>query len=151
MTDITGCQIERWSWGPYLDGRLHPFHCIIVAAMSNLLPRCFKPSPSKVAPPPDATSLSGDGGLTDEPKSFASPRALPTSDMPVCGNFSSENVTLGGGVAIFHLASSRVVLCYHNRDRYHFLPKGRKDMNEAPLRGAERVSWAKYGTNAASI
>lgn len=71
--------------------------------------------------------------------------SMPTSDLPTSANFSSAHLTLGGGVAIFHLASARVVLCYHSKDRYHFLPKGRKDVNEAPTRGAEREGYEESG------
>ncbi|KAK5012705.1 hypothetical protein LTR39_004012, partial [Cryomyces antarcticus] len=57
---------------------------------------------------------------------------------PVYANFPSSNLTIGAGVAIFHLASARVVVCYHSRDKYWFLPKGRRDVNEATRAAAER-------------
>lgn len=57
---------------------------------------------------------------------------------PVYASFPSSNLTIGCGVAIFHLASSRVVLCYHTRDKYWFLPKGRRDSGEESGRAAER-------------
>jgi hypothetical protein len=55
--------------------------------------------------------------------------------------FPSENFVQGGGVAIFHLKSERVVIC-SEEDRhgktYYFLPKGRRDAGEDSARGAER-------------
>ena len=60
------------------------------------------------------------------------------SNRPLAGNWDSAHTTVGGGVAIFHLASSRVVLCYHSVDRYWFLPKGRRDASENTAAGAER-------------
>ena len=62
----------------------------------------------------------------------------PKADPPVVGNWDSANTTIGGGVAIFHLASSRVVLCYHSVHKYYFLPKGRRDASEDTGSGAER-------------
>ena len=47
-------------------------------------------------------------------------------------------MTIGAGVAVFHLASSRVVLCYHSVDKYFFLPKGRRDASEDTGSAAER-------------
>jgi 8-oxo-dGTP pyrophosphatase MutT (NUDIX family) len=41
-------------------------------------------------------------------------------------------------VAIFHLASSRVVLCRHSVANAWFLPKGRRDAGEDSIAGAER-------------
>ena len=69
----------------------------------------------------------------------------PPSDLPLCANFCSSNLTVGSGVAIFHLATARVVLCYHSKEHYHFLPKGRKDVNEATTRGAEREGYEESG------
>jgi len=60
------------------------------------------------------------------------------SDPPIIGNWDSAHTTIGAGVAIFHLASSRVVLCYHSVDKYWFLPKGRRDAGEDTGAGAER-------------
>jgi 8-oxo-dGTP pyrophosphatase MutT (NUDIX family) len=45
---------------------------------------------------------------------------------------------IAGGVAIFHLASSRVVLCRHSVADVWFLPKGRRDVGEDSIAGAER-------------
>ena len=50
----------------------------------------------------------------------------------------SRELCLGGGVAIFNLASSRVVVCRHTREGHWFLPKGRRDPNEDSRIGAER-------------
>ena len=64
--------------------------------------------------------------------------AVPEPDPPVMGNWDSANMTIGAGVAIFHLASSRVVLCYHSVEKYYFLPKGRRDASEDTGPAAER-------------
>ena len=69
----------------------------------------------------------------------------PHADPPVVGNWDSANTTIGGGVAIFHLASSRVVLCYHSVDKYYFLPKGRRDASEETGAGAEREGFEEVG------
>ena len=63
---------------------------------------------------------------------------VPSSDPPVNANFDSSHLTIGAGVAIFHLASSRVILCQHSVKKYWFLPKGRRDAGEDTVRGAER-------------
>lgn len=60
------------------------------------------------------------------------------ADQPIVGNWDSAHTTIGAGVAIFHLASSRVVLCYHSTHKYYFLPKGRRDASEDTGPGAER-------------
>ena len=70
----------------------------------------------------------------------------PQADPPIVGNWDSANTTIGGGVAIFHLASSRVVLCYHSADKYWFLPKGRRDASEDTGSGAEREGFEEVGT-----
>lgn len=66
---------------------------------------------------------------------------ITKADPPVVGNWDSSNTTIGAGVAIFHLASSRVVLCYHSTHRYFFLPKGRRDASEDTGSGAEREGY----------
>lgn len=63
---------------------------------------------------------------------------LPKADPPLAGNWDSAHTSIGAGVAIFHLASGRVVLCYHSTREYYFLPKGRRDANEDTGPGAER-------------
>ncbi|KAL8917138.1 MAG: hypothetical protein Q9172_005973 [Xanthocarpia lactea] len=65
-------------------------------------------------------------------------RPRPTSNLPVIANFDSTHLTIGAGVAIFHLATSRVVICYHSEHKYWFLPKGRRDAGEDSGTGAER-------------
>lgn len=62
----------------------------------------------------------------------------PSSDEPVIASFDSEHLTIGAGVAIFHLASDRVVVCYHPEHDNFFLPKGRRDANEETWVAAER-------------
>ena len=59
-------------------------------------------------------------------------------DQPVWRSFDSGHLLLGGGVAIFHLATSRVVVIRHSRENYWFLPKGRRDVGEESAAGAER-------------
>ncbi|KAK3070987.1 hypothetical protein LTR53_009470 [Teratosphaeriaceae sp. CCFEE 6253] len=68
-----------------------------------------------------------------------------TSSPPVYANFASEKLTIGAGVAIFHLATERVVVCYHSRDKYWFLPKGRRNANEETTRAAEREGFEESG------
>ncbi|MCJ1342661.1 hypothetical protein MMC31_000848 [Peltigera leucophlebia] len=60
------------------------------------------------------------------------------STHPLNANFDSAHLTIGAGVAIFHVATARVVLCYHPVLKHWFLPKGRRDVNEETARGAER-------------
>jgi 8-oxo-dGTP pyrophosphatase MutT (NUDIX family) len=64
---------------------------------------------------------------------------------PVLASFPSEYLTIAAGVAIFHLASQRVVLCYHTRDHYYFLPKGRRNANETTGQAAEREGFEESG------
>ncbi|KAL8993508.1 MAG: hypothetical protein Q9169_006296 [Polycauliona sp. 2 TL-2023] len=65
-------------------------------------------------------------------------RPRPTSNLPLVANFDSAHLTIGAGVAIFHLATSQVVVCYHSKEKYWFLPKGRRDAGEDTGTGAER-------------
>ena len=65
-------------------------------------------------------------------------RSAPLSDPPIKANFDSSHLTIGAGVAIFHLASSCVIVCRHSVHKYWFLPKGRRDAGEDTPRGAER-------------
>lgn len=58
--------------------------------------------------------------------------------VPVFAQFSAHHLIIGCGVAIFHVASARVVVCHHTRDGYWFLPKGRRDAGEMSERAAER-------------
>jgi 8-oxo-dGTP pyrophosphatase MutT (NUDIX family) len=69
----------------------------------------------------------------------------PSSSKPIFANYSSDRLTIGAGVAIFHLASERVVVCYHTRDKYWFLPKGRRNANEQTGRAAEREGFEESG------
>ena len=93
-----------------------------------------------------------------KPSGFIStiPTIMPTkptqepvlkSDPPLIGHWDSAHTTIGAGVAIFHLASSRVVLCYHTHHHYWFLPKGRRDANEDTGAGAEREGFEEVLTN----
>ena len=74
-----------------------------------------------------------------QPLALPQPSAPPST--PVSGDFDGTCVCFGGGVAIFHLASARVVVCYHPRHRFWFLPKGRKDVDEEAGAGAEREGY----------
>lgn len=69
------------------------------------------------------------------------------SDTPTCANFANNHFTVGAGVAIFHVASSRVVVCFHGRDKYWFLPKGRRDVHESTEQAAEREGYEEVHLN----
>ncbi|ORY06142.1 hypothetical protein BCR34DRAFT_36637 [Clohesyomyces aquaticus] len=73
----------------------------------------------------------------------------PASTFPtIFAQFSSQDFVIGGGVAIFHIASQRVVICsaVDRRGRkYYFLPKGRRDAGEESGRGAEREGYEESG------
>ena len=74
------------------------------------------------------------------------PRAFP----PVTAQYSGENFVVGGGVAIFHIATGRVVVCSaHDRRgmKYYFLPKGRRDAGEESGRGAEREGYEEVSVD----
>ncbi|KAI5369709.1 Putative NUDIX hydrolase domain-containing protein [Septoria linicola] len=64
---------------------------------------------------------------------------------PIAANYSSSNLTIGAGVAIFHLATERVIVVQHTRDRYWFLPKGRRNASEDTGRAAEREGFEESG------
>ena len=71
------------------------------------------------------------------------PRAPPTTQ-PTFAQFPSTHFVIGGGVAIFHVASARVVVCRAADKRhgeYFFLPKGRRDAGEESGPGAEREGY----------
>lgn len=70
----------------------------------------------------------------------------PASNAPVYANFASEKITIGAGVAIFHLATQRVVVCYHSRDKYWFLPKGRRNASEETGRAAVREGFEEVSS-----
>jgi 8-oxo-dGTP pyrophosphatase MutT (NUDIX family) len=69
----------------------------------------------------------------------------PKASLPITASYPSSHLTIGCGAAIFHLASSRVILCYHSRDNYYFLPKGRKNANETHTAAAEREGFEETG------
>ena len=75
--------------------------------------------------------------------SLTSAEEVPSvsASFPLYARFDSSHLTIGAGVAIFHLATSRVVLCWHTRERYWFLPKGRRDVHEETGCGAEREGY----------
>ena len=54
------------------------------------------------------------------------------------GSWQTDQLCMGGGVAIFHIATGRVVVCRHSVENRWFLPKGRRDPNEDSRVGAER-------------
>jgi hypothetical protein len=55
------------------------------------------------------------------------PGTTPQSTFPaIFGQYSAEEFVIGGGVAIFHIASARVVICSAKDSygrTYYFLPK----------------------------
>jgi 8-oxo-dGTP pyrophosphatase MutT (NUDIX family) len=63
---------------------------------------------------------------------------MVAASQPVYAEYPAHNFVSASGVAIFHIKSGRVVLCYHTRDKYWFLPKGRRDAGESSTRAAER-------------
>ncbi|KAK5173837.1 uncharacterized protein LTR77_002518 [Saxophila tyrrhenica] len=69
----------------------------------------------------------------------------PQVSQPIYANYPSEKLTIGAGVAIFHIATERVVVCYHSRDKYYFLPKGRRNANEPTGQAAEREGYEESG------
>lgn len=71
--------------------------------------------------------------------------AMTERTRSVYAAFPSESLTIGAGVAIFHLASERVVICHHRKDHYWFLPKGRKNANEDVRHAAEREGFEETG------
>ena len=69
------------------------------------------------------------------------PLVKPSSDAPVNAIFNCSKITIGAGVAIFHLATSRVVVCRHSVEKWWFLPKGRRDAGEETGPAAEREGY----------
>lgn len=90
-------------------------------------------------------SKSNDSTTNSPAMSNSAHHGAPYSTFPaIFAQFSSEDLVLGGGVAIFHLASERVVICSaedHHGRKYYFLPKGRRDAGEESGRGAEREGY----------
>jgi 8-oxo-dGTP pyrophosphatase MutT (NUDIX family) len=67
----------------------------------------------------------------------------PSVFQPLIAHYPGDKFVVGGGVAIFHLATGRVVICsavYHGQ-KYYFLPKGRRDVGEESGTGAEREGY----------
>ncbi|KAI9672735.1 MAG: hypothetical protein M1831_000170 [Alyxoria varia] len=70
----------------------------------------------------------------------------PTVSAPVTANFPAATVVTGCGVAIFHVATNRVVLCSHpDYPGMFFLPKGRKDVGETTENAAQREGFEESG------
>jgi len=63
------------------------------------------------------------------------------SSKPITARWASESITTAAGVAIFHLATERVVLCYLREEEYWFLPKGRRNPSEEYGKAGEREGW----------
>jgi hypothetical protein len=72
----------------------------------------------------------------------------PRAFQPVIAQYPSDKFVTGGGVAIFHLATCRVVICsaLHRGEKYYFLPKGRRDAGEESGTGAEREGYEEVGS-----
>ncbi|KAL7772599.1 hypothetical protein CFE70_002559 [Pyrenophora teres f. teres 0-1] len=68
------------------------------------------------------------------------------SKMPLVAQFDGNSFVVGGGVAIFHVATGRVVVCslMYRGQVVYFLPKGRRDAGEESGRGAEREGYEEY-------
>ena len=102
-----------------------------------------RPKPQQ---PSSAAALAASTTMPQKAALYQEHDDIPQADRPILGNWDSANTTIGGGVAIFHLASSRVVLCYHSTDKYYFLPKGRRDASEDTGSGAEREGFEEVST-----
>lgn len=72
------------------------------------------------------------------------PNAAEVS-LPTYAQYDSTHTQIAAGVVIFHVASARAVVCYHTRDHYYFLPKGRKDAGETVERAACREGFEESG------
>lgn len=70
----------------------------------------------------------------------------PPVSVPFTAQYDSTSLTIGAGVAIFHIAAARVVLCYHTQENYWFLPKGRRDVHESAEQCAEREGYEEVTT-----
>ena len=83
------------------------------------------------------------------PSSSAQKKA-PQSDVPTFAHYAAEDFVQGAGVAIFHIASARVVVCNavdRRVGKYYFLPKGRRDAGEDTRTGAEREGFEEVCIN----
>ncbi|KAL5416506.1 hypothetical protein PMIN03_002052 [Paraphaeosphaeria minitans] len=75
-------------------------------------------------------------------------KEAPQSDTPTFARYATEDFVQGAGVAIFHIASARVVVCSavdRRVGKYYFLPKGRRDAGEDTRAGAEREGYEESG------
>ena len=95
--------------------------------------------------PYQQNSVAGSSTMSRNSALYQEHTGIPKADPPLVGNWDSANTTIGAGVAIFHLASGRVVLCYHSTHGYYFLPKGRRDASEDTGSGAEREGFEEVG------
>ncbi|KAL8682327.1 MAG: hypothetical protein Q9186_001603 [Xanthomendoza sp. 1 TL-2023] len=95
--------------------------------------------------PRSQEELSASGQQPSEAMTTSGPQSRPASNLPIIANFDSAHITIGAGVAIFHLATSRVVVCYHSTEKFWFLPKGRRDAGENSGVGAEREGFEESG------
>jgi hypothetical protein len=86
---------------------------------------------------------------TPKPQQSSEPTMSPTAptpaqSTPVLAQYAGGDFIVGGGVAIFHIATGRVVICSAERHRggtFYFLPKGRRDAGEESGTGAEREGY----------
>ncbi|KAF1833439.1 hypothetical protein BDW02DRAFT_500643 [Decorospora gaudefroyi] len=80
--------------------------------------------------------------------SATKPVPTPHTSAPIVAQYDGNGFVVGGGVAIFHVATGRVVVCslQDRRGRtVYFLPKGRRDAGEESGRGAEREGYEESG------
>lgn len=93
-----------------------------------------------------STSSGNNNNMSSSSAAAVSPQSTVQASF---AQYPGERFVQGGGVAIFHLKSERVVICSAEDRRgrtFFFLPKGRRDAGEDASKGAERegfeeVSW----------
>ncbi|KAF5375430.1 hypothetical protein D9615_007919 [Tricholomella constricta] len=90
------------------------------------------------------------------PAAVAQARPLPRSEplsefssppVPNSG-WASENFMFGAGMVIIQPSSHKIVVIYDTRDKYWFLPRGRKDMGESLEATAIREAYEESGYQA---
>ncbi|KAF2226823.1 hypothetical protein BDZ85DRAFT_191643 [Elsinoe ampelina] len=69
----------------------------------------------------------------------------PLPSAPLVANFPSTHLVFAAGIAIFHISTSRVVICRHPLEGHYFLPKGRKNASEHLTTAAIREGFEESG------